>query len=286
MILFASGGENVQELQLKYNISYDNITLVGDLEYRPSKIMEFISVNPLTKQVFLNSKSRFHYNAVLEGGIFIQFSHDTDKEYKIRFEFNPNKVRRKYEKHLYSILGVIVNPHLTRKDIAIDLYDMDLSDGWNFYQDGKRKEIEYRSSTGRMESLYYGAPKSDERIRIYNKALEQKETDKTWWRVEAQLRSEKSNIPNYNPFNSIRIVRKGGYDNYDIRTRAMLQYLENNPDGLSELSPKIRKKYKEILMKNVESISLLLPFDNQECESELQSWLNYCPVEGKLHKWR
>lgn len=272
-------------MELRYNVSFDNITLIGSLDFPASQVLQKID-STFIEKTFLNHQSRFHYNALLVGGGFLQWSHDTDKEKKIRFEFNPNKIRKRFEKYYYDVFRCMTEVHLTRKDIAIDLYDEDLSTGWAFYDTVSRKKIEYWSGAGKIETLYFGAPKTDERIRIYNKALEQGEPDKTWWRVEAQLRGDKANIKGYNPFPTVRIVKKGGYEIYDVRTRAMLYYLENNPGAMGELSQNAKKKYKDLLKANIANESIILPFETEEPETELQSWLNYCQKESRVSLWK
>lgn len=272
-------------MELKYNVSFDNITLVGNLELSATQVLDKID-KTFVEKVYLNHQSRFHYNAFLVGGGFLQWSHDTDKNKKIRFEFNPNKVRRKLEKFYFEVLGCMTEVHLTRKDIAVDLFDIELDEGWMFFDVASRKRIEYWSGAGKLETLYFGAPKTDERVRIYNKALEQGEKEKTWWRIEAQLRGEKSNIQGYNPFPSIRIVKKGGYELYDVRTRAMLYYLENNPSAMGELSQNAKKKYKDLLKANIANEAIIIPFETEQAEVELASWLNYSQKESRLSYWK
>lgn len=271
-------------MELKYNISFDNITFIGKLEMHSGEVLQWIDKTFIEK-TWLNYQSRFHYNAILVGGGFLQWSHETEKEKKIRFEFNPNKIIGKLEKYYMQVLRCMTEVHLTRKDIAVDIYDCDLSEGWYFLDTASRKRIEYWSGSGKLETLYFGAPSSDERIRIYNKALEQGE-NKTWWRIEAQLRGEKSNLKGFNPFPTIRIVKKGGYEIYDVRTRAMLYYLENNPNAMGELSQNAKKKYKDLLKANIANEAIIVPFDVEQCEIELDSWLNFTKKEGRLAFWK
>lgn len=276
---------------MKYNLSIDNLTLVGSVVGSTAFAVEKILKNRLVEKMWVTSNSRFHYNITLIGGGLIQLEHDTSvdphtkqKEKRIRFDFNPNKVRKKYEKYYFKILELMHDVHITRKDYAIDLYDIDLSIGWNIYDLASRKSVEYRSGIGILETLYLGAGKSEEVTRMYNKALEQGEKEKVWWRVETQLRGKKAQVVGYPAFSQIKITRKGGFNDLPVKERAMLYYLQENPTALAELSHASRLKYKKLLIKNTEHVELL-PLNDifatgvLEVEGHIASWLNF--TKGK-----
>lgn len=89
--------------------------------------------------------------------------------------------------------------HLARLDIACDDRPGDgekalLSFSTLFRHVMQRRYISLSRyvvhSGGSEESIYFGSPKSDRRLRIYNKAIERGIPDEHWIRAEFQLRNE------------------------------------------------------------------------------------------------
>ena len=303
-----------------------------------------------------------------ESGLFIQIG-DYEGERVFRMEFNPNKLKKEYLTFYYNVLKRIKYVNVTRIDWAID-YPEDFTK-YQIRQLSARKTIEYKSRTGKLETLYIGSPKSDIFTRIYNKALEkrmqkaklseweepEKEivTKETLWRVEAVVKDFTFHIeqevtrhveheegsyeyeyrPKWwirgedntgrmivkeyelnpikkriegavkvkktekvghdyifqNPFKNIEIYKKwegihdftrgenlGGTKELTTQEKAMLFYLEHNPEAWDELSKNTRKKYEEL---NYTYTWWLI--DNQPSEvfekekyrlaQELESWL-------------
>lgn len=233
-------------MSFKYKIGFDNLTLMGE----PLKeALKELYNNPFIIESWVNGSGMFHYNFKTSFGGFIQLTHETEEEQKMRFEFNPHKFTKKNEKYPMQILRLMRNPYFTRKDIAIDFYNMDMNN-YVVYDLRSRKQVEYRTGQYEMETLYLGSFKSDEVTRIYNKGKEQG-IDGKWWRIESQLRGDKAKMTGYNPFQKIRIVRKGELNQYEVRTRAMLYYLQTHPEALKELSTNARKKYKKMLADDI-----------------------------------
>ena len=86
------------------------------------------------------------------------------------------------------------NAHIARLDIACDdiegLLDMKKLQEYTYYD----KYVCRGKNTPDMvikgkETIYFGSEKSDRRLRIYNKAMEQK-VDRHWIRIEFQLRND------------------------------------------------------------------------------------------------
>lgn len=85
--------------------------------------------------------------------------------------------------------------HITRLDLAFDDHTgildidrlLDETDDHNYVSKSRWWMVQYGSQG---TSLYFGSPRSDTRIRIYDKAMERGLTDGSHWiRVELQLRS-------------------------------------------------------------------------------------------------
>lgn len=258
--------------------SLDNITLVGQYE---TSLIELLGVLPIVKSMWTTANQRYHYNMKLEGGGFLQLGHQLDKNVGMRLEFNPNKYKEN-EKDLYRILAHCRDLEFSRRDIALDIYGENMND-FSFIDYAGRKRIEYKTASYELETLYLGAPDSDERIRIYDKAKERGIKDKKWFRIEAQIRREKARAMPYNPFTKIKVTKKNDFEGYDIRTKAMLFYLQANEDGWQELSKPARLKYKNILKEqNEETILNVEKMFNEaweELAQDAKSWLNFADRE-------
>jgi hypothetical protein len=304
-------------MSLDYKVSLDNLTIVGVPKYKASIIRSLLvgeSFEGFISNFWQTAHGRYFENFTLLGGGFLQITHDKghiDSNkftiHQIRLEFNPNKVLiNKAIMGIYlDILRLIQEPKITRKDIAVDILGLDLNE-FNIIDYSSRKRIEYKTGSMVLETLYFGSRDSDERIRIYNKALEQglltnrsktnKETGEKiqttikqdgllWWRIEAQIRKEKAEMMKINPFKKIRLVYKQDFLHLDVRERAMLFYLQANPDSMKELSKNVRSKYKKMLGEQLEEyyidIEGIANESLEEIQSQIESWLNFSPMDVK-----
>lgn len=200
---------------------------------------------------------------------------------QLRYDFNPNKTT--YDKLHIQVISMMKDAHMTRVDIAFDVHDIDMS-RWKWIDSKGRPYNVYFSGTGEVETWYVGGKDSEVRIRIYNKAKEQKMKDKVWWRVEVQLRGEMAKllpfigVKPFNPFENISPVIDGNFPELDIKQRAMVNYLINYPTGFSELSGKTRSEYKKLirLIGSWECIDFFGIWQKKTSlvGSEALSWLN------------
>jgi hypothetical protein len=200
-----------------------------------------------------------------------------------RLEFNPNKYKSKAgTKLILDIIRLVSDFHFSRRDIAIDLFNLDMND-FNILDFNGRKRVEYKTSSHVLETLYLGSGGSDESVRIYDKAKQQGLKGITWWRIEGQLRGDSAKEMYTNPFKKIKIVVKNGYGHLPIKERALLMYLQANPDGIKELSPNSRKKYKQLLIQDLEEISLkpdeIFKEKMQYMVEDAESWLTFSRKE-------
>ena len=89
---------------------------------------------------------------------------------------------------------------VTRLDYAVDIFDANATPNQvlKLWQQDKirthyRVVESYRTLTGYAgETLYFGSRKSEQRIRIYDKAAEQEMLNVDWLRIELQLRKKRS----------------------------------------------------------------------------------------------
>lgn len=202
---------------------------------------------------------------------------------ELRYEFNPNN--KIFEKMHLRILQQIKNAHITRIDVAFDIYDVDMS-RWKWIDSKGRPQKHYISGNGDMETCYIGGEHSEQRIRIYNKAKEQKEDDIVWWRVEVQLRGEMAKLvtdwkalATINPFEHITPITDGYFPELEIKTRAMLNYLMYYPSGFAELSKNTRSEYKKLLrgLSSWECIDFYRLWKEKipDMQSEIESWYSF-----------
>jgi hypothetical protein len=174
----------------------------------------------------------------------------------VRIDFNPNKCMWE---GMDEILGQVCNPRLSRIDVAIDYRDVDLS-GYQVLDSKGRKRNVWQDGTGRVETVYIGSPSSDFRVRIYDKAREQK-VPGIWWRVEAQCRCDLEELGD--PFDGLVIVRQGG-EGLKFTDKAVLYYLSRFPSAWGELSKHQRYKYRDL----AEQWDALSPSPSEVWESE------------------
>lgn len=264
-------------------ISIDRLTVCGnrlnDLEkfYRQSEVTDYKSF----------AKYPYRHSVHFLDGSVLQIAEkdavNSGKIKELRYDFNPNN--KLYEKLHLQVLGHMKDLHFTRIDVAFDVYDIDMS-SWRWIDTKGRPFNVWYSGTGEVETWYIGGKSSDLKIRIYNKAKEQKLDNKVWWRVEVQIRRETCKLIQafdgkvmYNPFDDIYAVVDGDYKHLDIKTRAMVKYLINEPQCFSELSVNSRSKYKKILLENCSSDTLNFAEEWKKkyslLRSELKSWLAF-----------
>ena len=311
-----------------YRISIDNLTLIG---YPTGNTLKLLETSPIVEKHWVTPNQRYHYNFSLFNGGFLQIKHEGNWQIsgkaiklkygffikpngeKVRFpiglkktdsksagegkpmrlEFNPNKYRSTggAEKYILEIIKTMNDIHLSRRDIAIDIFGQDLND-YMILDDRGRKIIEYKDSNRRLETMYLGSKESDEQLRIYDKAKEQKIKDTKWWRIEGQMRGESAREFGMNPFRKVRIVKKSDYKGLPLKERAILLLLQADPDSINELSKNSRTKYKRMLEEDVTEISILpdkIFFEHMEdLEGDINSWITWekgWNEEGNIFEW-
>ena len=265
---------------LKSTVSIDRLTILGD-EVK-DRFEQMINNNNFGF-VERSSFAKFPYDKkyhMTDGSVLEHSKNQRNKA--IRYDFNPNNINdgdkeKTHRRAINDCISTMKYPKLSRVDISIDLYDIDLSDYEIRHE--SVKTIYYKSGAGKLETLYIGASESDLRYRIYNKAEEQGIKDKKWWRVEVQLRRELTEAVflNANPFELVKFVKPILNSVEDMPTRAMLFYLQENPDQWTSLSKPTRLKYKKILstLQSEKEINVAEIYENsaERIQKELKQWL-------------
>lgn len=268
-------------------ISIDRLTFCGNLR---GSLEVFCQNNEYIKRTGF-AKYPYRDSISFIDGSILQIAEkgavNQGKIKELRYEFNPNN--KTYEKVQLSVMKLLKDAHCTRVDVAFDIFDVDMSD-WSWIDRKSRPSNIWFDGQGRKETVYVGGKDSDLKFRIYNKAVEQGEKDKKWWRVEVQMRGEVAEsyrvwsrrykgLAPYNPFNDVVPVMNKDMKDLPIKDRAMVMFLINNPDGFSELSGKTKKKYKDLIIGKCKCD--LVDFQKEwnekssEVGSELDSWFSF-----------
>lgn len=202
---------------------------------------------------------------------------------ELRYEFNPSHAERNevFGELYMQVLRLFSGVEPTRIDLAMD-FELDMGQ-WRWFDSHARKRNIWYGLSGAVETVYFGSPQSDWRVRIYDKRKERQEavegvqewqegltevaaTGETseqeqspWWRVEAQLRgnvargwwfgrSHGSFPRHFNPFDGITPdVSDKPFPELGVKERAMCHYLRSHPEAFSELAANTRSKYKKLL---------------------------------------
>ncbi|SDZ45584.1 replication initiation factor domain-containing protein [Bacillus sp. 166amftsu] len=237
---------------METDISIDRLTLVG---YDTGMIESYLKYSEYISFIGFSRNYGFrHSYQGLKGELL-----EIGEKGKIRLDFNPNNANMREVENIVSRLKY---PYLTRLDVAVDYFGIDLSEvEWTSPK--RRKQNLWLNQEGQPETLYIGAPSSERRYRIYNKKLERlekkEESDSRavngHWRVEVQQRFKESN-------NILDTVDYFAADLFDIRPyrkvvnldhidkpmeRIIIAGLIERPSELKNLSKNARGKYKKMI---------------------------------------
>ncbi len=187
-----------------------------------------------------------------------------------RLEFNPNKLRSVDTEIIDTIIPYLEDISISRADLAFDLFEVDCSE---FVLEKKGRPTatkEFRSDTGKLETKYLGASRSEKQVRLYNKKKEQLEngTDKEkeiasqfkhWWRLEFQLRS-RSVEEIFEVINTV-VFKPFKFEGLPVETQIYLVALTRDKNLWKQLHRNTRAKYKKILetyqTSNIDYLGLL-----------------------------
>lgn len=202
-------------------------------------------------------------------------------------QYNPNHLENDDLKQLERIMYSIDHAHLTRVDLACDIYNVDLS-LYDFGLFNVTRDI-YRTLSGNLETRYWGRRKSERQIRLYNKIIERKKHHKEddipngveeWWRLEFQFRQGKVEKWKEEVVENMQFFHVLAVDDNDELTENEKAILERvNADKYDfkkvgkEKAAKIRKMVRENVGfdTTVSDLSILAFNDQQEM---LQNQLN------------
>lgn len=214
------------------------------------KINEYVkNNNPFDRQDCYNKFwVGFHHNAEQNG---------EKHKYSLVIEFNPNKCyfsEGLLNKILSTFFMDLSNVYLKSVDIAFDLY-VPIT---NFLVDKCTKHYfcDIVSDVGR--TFYIGSPGSNGRVKIYDKAAEQKLDGVDWTRWEITIKFSDVflsqillnsfdfdfNVPDVFYFDELN------FNDFDVKMRCYIYSVLNGFVKFNEFSRKIREKIKQTLLQS------------------------------------
>ncbi|MDT2371330.1 hypothetical protein P6Z85_14565 [Enterococcus faecium] len=185
-----------------------------------------------------------------------------------RVECNPNLLAMDQLHFLFdTILPKLTKPAISRLDLAFD-FERNLNE---FRFDKAVTGGKFWDKAGKTQTVYFGAPSSDCRIRIYDKKAERlakgSEEDKAdysaydvLWRLEFELTGsgyiEKAVRQNFRVLQDTKIVKRNYEMELDVPLspleKIMIKALDNEKDLFAELAPASKAKYRKMADKVVE----------------------------------
>lgn len=227
---------------MEITCSVDKLTLVAGCTH-DRQFVEFMND---ARRLFVKdhqfNPTGFPYihNWRMVDGSYLQLAAKEAPVPALRMETNPNNCMAD---ELVPFLSFFDTARVTRIDTAID-YPDDLS-RYIWTDAAGRKSVMYRSGSGKLETLYIGAARSDTMYRIYDKAKEQKIDGMTWYRVECQKRFAPSESVYFPPqlFRPIRAALPAGET---VTDRALIHYLKEFPSEVGNLKRSERERYKRL----------------------------------------
>lgn len=248
-----------------YDVSVDRLTLVG---HYTKAMHRYIKREVVTDEVKMGRGIyRYSFRPVFGGLVEVN---PLSEGGQVRYDFNPNQLLSTLD--AIRFIGWMRDGDLkpvrpTRIDVALDYHDYEHLPSATWVDDLGRKSCVYRGRLGQLESVYFGSASSKRRIRIYDKAREQRESG-NWWRVEVQTRilpEDSWEEVLWRAFDGIYAYHTN-VSGLSIQQLAMLEYLERHPEASSRLDKKTRAKYRK-LRRQVGVISPV-PADLWESERE------------------
>ena len=179
-----------------HKVSWDSMTIVGNLD--PNRAQSLITAFCNEPNVrFRPERSSRAFTADIMEEVYCAFNMDgPNKDIRnFRLDFNPNNTPEEFLFFYTSaILPCLTDVGFTRLDLAIDTTE-DLGT-YHIGTVNPTKKNPYISPAGKLETIYLGAPKGVNYIRIYDKKnqLKDKKAQEIelpeLWRIEFQLRGK------------------------------------------------------------------------------------------------
>lgn len=246
---------------MELKVSLDNVTITACV-----RSYQFLSLKTLVEShqaIVIQIAMTDMFRAYTKDGNHVVLHMEYDKikgqafnARPFRLEFNPNKLRSVDTDIIDTIIPCLEDIAISRADLAFDLFEVDCSEFMLEKKGRPTATKEFRSDTGKLETKYLGASRSEKQIRLYNKKKEQQEkgTDKDkefasrfkhWWRLEFQLRS-RSVEEIFEVINTI-IFKPFKFEGLPVEAQLYLLALTRDKVVWNRISKNTRTKYKKLL---------------------------------------
>ena len=267
-----------------FDISFDRITLVGDLIPECEKqVSDFVSIDS-SISVLEALSSKFKVQHVLDD-IYIEYDKFKGKSLQrknMRIEFNPNNLDQNSMNWIKNnFLKFMRDIEFSRLDLAFDT-EINLADFFVMSDKALKKTVFY-GRDDKPETRYFGTRQSDRYIRIYNKKQEIKDNKdleiaaENLWRIEFELKREMTEKWGF-CFDDLSFIKPDWKSIEKISERSMIYLLLNEEGEWGNINRKTKYKYKNIL-KEISPVNLKndmqedLNLQREKLQKELDFWL-------------
>ena len=274
-----------------FNISFDRITLVGNLISECEKqVSNFISIDS-SISVLEALSSKFKVQHVLDD-IYIEYDKFKGKSLQrknMRIEFNPNNLDQNSMNWIKNnFLKFMRDIEFSRLDLAFDT-EINLADFFVMSDKALKKTVFY-GRDDKPETRYFGTRQSDRYIRIYNKKQEIKDNKdleiaaENLWRIEFELKREMTEKWEF-CFDDMSFIKPDWKSIEKISERSMIYLLLNEEGTWGKLERHAKYKYKK-LIKEISPIDLteLMKSTLKANEKHLQKQIEFWQREFRFWK--
>src|SRR5699024_439572 len=267
-----------------FDISFDRITLVGDLIPECEKqVSDFVSIDS-SISVLEALSSKFKIQHVLDD-IYIEYDKFKGKSLQrknMRIEFNPNNLDQNSMNWIKNnFLKFMRDIEFSRLDLAFDT-EINLADFFIMSDNALKKTVFY-GRDDKPETRYFGTRQSDRYIRIYNKKQEIKDNKdleiaaENLWRIEFELKREMTEKWEF-CFDDLSFIKPDWKSIEKNSERSMIYLLLNEEGEWGNINLKTKYKYKNILKDNTpidlkNNMQEELEMQQERLKKELQFWL-------------
>lgn len=267
-----------------HKLSWDRMTIVGNLD--PNRAQSLITAfcnEP--NVVFQGQHSSRCFTVTIMQEVYCAFNMDgPNKDIRnFRLDFNPNNTPEEFLFFYTSvIMPCLTDVGFTRLDLAIDTTE----NLGSYYMDTRNPTgtVEYRGRGRQLETLYMGASKGTNMIRVYDKKNQLKDKKAQaielpeLWRIEFQLRGKACADTWTTCADKLLIHRIEYPESVSGVWQLACESVASNPEGMDRLSDYEKRKCRKIL-KESKGIDLMpvvhqaIKLSESRLQEELEQWM-------------
>lgn len=281
---FTLGGKGVFIMR-KVTVKLDRITVSGVLpNWSLQDIHDETGLIPRDGAMFLEREDK---DGNTENMAFMAESPFQREHW--RLDFNPANLTADETSTLGRVIDNMDQAHFTRLDIAFDVFNDDLAMKYRVYRFNTREDVieTIKGRSKSVETMYWGARKSDQQIRLYNKLVEQKNKQKaipagveSWARLELQLRGKKPAEWLNSATEMLKQFKLANLQMISAKDRAILYALTHDIIEWQEISVATRSKYRKMIKQSdgfetelADEMKQVLADNLDELQAELNGYL-------------